>query len=161
MSRAVATIAVGANLGNARTNVACAMDELGRIGATRVRARSDLYRSAPVGPAGQPDYINAAAVLETSLLPLELLDALQAIENRFGRDRSVQRWGPRVIDLDIVTYRDRRMDEERLTLPHPEAHHRCFVLVPLAQIAPETLIPGHGRVRDLVRKCDTGAVQRL
>ncbi len=161
MSQAVAAVAVGANLGDARTSVARAMDELEHIGGTRVRARSDLYRSAPVGPAGQPDYINAAAVLETSLMPLELLSALQAIENRFGRDRSVEHWGPRVIDLDLVTYEDQRIDEERLTLPHPEAHHRCFVLVPLAQIAPETLIPGHGRVRDLVCKCDTGTVQRL
>ena len=161
MLQATATVAVGANLGNARMNVTRALHELYRIGGTRVRAQSDMYRSAPVGPAGQPDYINAAAVLETSLTPLELLDALQVVEDRFGRDRSVERWGPRAIDLDMVTYQEQRISEERLTLPHPEAHHRCFVLVPLAQIAPEILIPGYGRVRDLVGKCDTGKVQRL
>ncbi len=156
-----ATIAVGANLGDAGKTVARALSRLARVENTRLRVRSALYRSAPVGPAGQADYVNAAAVVTTSLSPLELLDALHAIEAEFGRERCGERWGPRTLDLDIVTYNAREIAEERLTVPHPEAHHRCFVLVPLAEIAPDVLIPGHGLVGDLVGECDTGAVHKL
>lgn len=159
--KAMATVAIGANLGNPLVTVRQAIDQLGNIVRTRLCASSDMYRSAPVGPPGQPDYVNAAAVLLTSLAPVDLLDALQSLEGEFGRDRSGERWGARALDLDIVTYQDREIDEERLTVPHPEAYHRCFVLVPLAQIAPDTLIPGHGRVAELVDDCDTGAVQKI
>lgn len=157
---ATATIAVGANLGDAEKAVARALLRLADVEGTRLLARSELYRSAPVGPAGQPDYVNAAAVVTTSLPPLGLLDALQAVEDEFGRRRG-ERWGPRTLDLDIVTYNAREIIGERLTVPHPEAHHRCFVLVPLAEIAPGVLIPGHGLVGDLVARCDTGAVRKL
>lgn len=165
MQPVTSAIAVGANLGDAVATVARALERLYRLKGTRVRACSNLYRSAPVGPAGQPDYVNAAAVVTTRLAPLELLDALQAIEGEFGREplkeRSDERWGPRVLDLDIVTYDDRTIAEPRLAVPHPEAHHRCFVLVPLAEIAPDARIPGHGRVADLVGGCDTGEVHKL
>ncbi len=156
-----AAVAVGANLGDAAATVTRALASLGRIERTRVRARSSLYRSAPLGPPGQPDYVNAAALAATSLAPLELLDALQALEDEFGRERSGERWGPRTLDLDLVTYADREIAERRLSVPHPEAHRRCFVLVPLAEIAPGLLIPGHGRVGDLAGGCDTGEVCRI
>ncbi len=156
-----AAIAAGANLGDAAAAVAQALTRLAGIEQTQVRAHSHLYRSAPVGRAGQPDYINAAAVVATSLPPPAMLDALQAIEHEFGRVRSAERWGPRTLDLDLITYGEREIADRRLTVPHPEAHHRCFVLVPLAEIAPAMLIPGHGRVADLVAGCDTGEVHKL
>ena len=156
-----ASIALGANLGDAAAAVSRALTLLDGIEQTRLCMRSSLYCSAPVGPAGQPDYINAAALIETSLPPLELLDALQAVEDRFDRDRCAERWGARTLDLDIVTYDDREIEEQRLTVPHPEAYHRCFVLVPLAEITPDLLIPGHGRVAELVDGCDTGEVSKV
>ena len=156
-----AAIAIGSNLGDAAANVSRALVSLGRIGGTRVSARSSLYRSAPVGPGTQPDYVNAAALVVTTLPPFELLAALQSTEDRLGRRRLSERWGPRIIDLDIVTYANREIAGQRLTVPHPEAHHRCFVLVPLAEIAPGMWIPGYGRVTNLVKNCDTGEVHRI
>ena len=156
-----ASIAVGANLGDAIATVNRALILLDRIDKTRVHARSDIYQSKAVGPPGQPDYVNAVALITTSLAPLKLLDSLQSMEDKFGRYRSAQRWDSRTLDLDIVTYGNQEIFEERLTVPHPESHHRCFVLVPLAQIAPEVMILGHGKVRDLVDDCDTGKVYKI
>ena len=156
-----AAISLGANLGDAAACVTRALLLLGEIDHTQLHARSSLYRSVAVGPAGQPDYVNAAAVVTTTLVSLELLDALQKIEDRFGRDRRVERWGPRTLDLDIITYGAHEIAEERLTVPHPEAHHRCFVLAPLAEIAPALTLPGYGRVSTLLKRCDTGEVHRI
>ena len=161
VSEVTASVAVGGNQGDAAATVTQALVALEYIQGMRVRACSNLYRSAPVGPVAQPDYINAAAVIETSLAPIDLLDALQAIETEFGRERPSERWGPRTLDLDIVTYAGREITEQRLTVPHPEAYHRCFVMVPLAEIAPGILIPGRGRVVDLAESCDTGKVCRI
>ncbi len=157
----IAALAVGANLGDAAATVAQALTQLDCIEHTCLEMRSSLYRSAPVGPADQPNYVNAAAVVTTSLPPLELLDALHAMEDEFGRGRSGERWGPRALDIDIVTYADFQIVGEHLMVPHPEACHRCFVLVPLAEIAPALLIPGHGRVDELAAVCDTGEVHKI
>ncbi len=111
------------------------MSELDQLPLTRRRRASSLYATRPVGPADQPDFINAVAQLETRLSPLALLDQLQALEQRHGRVRE-RRWGPRTLDLDLLLFDDRRLVTPRLTLPHPEMVKRAFVLVPLAEIAP-------------------------
>lgn len=145
----LAAIAVGANLGRARDNVARAMECVGALDATRVRACSSLYRSCAEGPPGQPDYINAVVLVETRLKPLALLDELQRLERLFGRERA-ERWGPRTLDLDVLTYGDEMIADRRLTVPHPRAHRRSFVLKPLAEIAPDLVVPGHGPVTRLL-----------
>jgi 2-amino-4-hydroxy-6-hydroxymethyldihydropteridine diphosphokinase len=141
-----AVIALGSNLDDRAGNVRRAVEELGALG--RVTAVSSLYESAPVGPV-QPDYLNAVALLETDLAPDILLRALLGIEAAMGRVRG-ERWGPRRIDLDLVAVDDLAADSPELTLPHPEAHRRAFVLVPLAEVAPEFVLPGRGPVRALV-----------
>ena len=126
-----AHIGVGANVGDAVTSVRGAIDALGRLG-TVVR-KSSLYRSKPWGVREQPDFINAVALLETDLDPHALLEALQKIEREFGRIPG-PRWGPRALDLDILTYDDGKLDERGLVIPHPLMRERGFVLVPLAEI---------------------------
>lgn len=137
-----AFIGLGSNLLSPLRQVRQAICELAQLPASRLRAVSSLYRSDPLGPSGQPDYINAVAAIDTRLTPLQLLDGLQAIENRHGRRRGAVRWGPRTLDLDLLLYGDAVLDEPRLTLPHPEILQRAFVLRPLAEIAPELCLPG-------------------
>ena len=141
-----AYVALGANLGEPALQIEAALDRLAQLPQTRLLARSRLYRSAPLGPADQPDYCNAAAALETGLSPHALLDHLQAIEQEAGRVRG-ERWGARHLDLDLLLHGDARIDDERLTLPHPELANRVFVLQPLAEIAPTLELPGHGPIR--------------
>ncbi len=139
-----------------------ALDALEGLPGTRLTAASRLYRSAPLGPPGQPPYVNAAAGLETRLAPLDLLRALQALEDAQGRRRDGPRWGPRTLDLDLLLYQDWVMESEALRLPHPEMHRRAFVLLPLLEIAGGGLrIPGHGRLSDLCAACDPGAALPL
>lgn len=128
-----AYVGLGANLGDPRRQVESALGALGRLGASRRGPVSPPYRSAPLGPADQPDYLNAVVVLDTVLAPLPLLDALQAIESAAGRIRG-RRWGPRRLDLDLLLYGDRRIDEARLTVPHPGLATRAFVLYPLVDL---------------------------
>ncbi len=151
----MAAVALGANLGAARDNVARALERLAALKDTRVCARSALYRSRAVGPR-QPDYVNAAAIVETDLSPLSLLDELQHVERAFGRRRG-QRWGPRTLDLDVVVYGDSIIADERLTVPHPRAHLRAFVLRPLAEIAPDLVVPGRGAVSLLLSRLHADA----
>ena len=140
-----AYVALGANLGDAQATVRAAFDALETLSETRVLRRSSLYRTAPVGLADQPDFINAVAAIETALAPDTLLSALLAIENRFGRVRR-DRNGPRTLDLDLLLYGDQCIDSPQLTLPHPRLHLRAFVLCPLAEIAPDLPLPGRGSV---------------
>ena len=128
---AVATIGIGANIGDAVANVESAIDALHELGP--IIARSSLYRSDPWGKRNQPDFTNAVARIETSLPPRALLVALQAIENRLGRVPG-ERWGPRAIDLDILLYDDIGFEDEHLRIPHRHLFERAFVLVPLAEI---------------------------
>ncbi|WP_108446026.1 2-amino-4-hydroxy-6-hydroxymethyldihydropteridine diphosphokinase [Halomonas denitrificans] len=148
MSRAEhhAWIGLGSNLDGPREHVARALEELDRLPLTRRVAASRLYASRPVGPADQPDYVNAVAQLATRLSPLALLDQLQALEQRHGRVRG-RRWGPRTLDLDLLLYDDRRLALPRLTLPHPEMTRRAFVLVPLAELAPSLTLDGQPLAR--------------
>lgn len=140
-----AYVALGANLGDPAGTVRAAFAALANLPESRVAHCSSLYRTAPIGLAGQPDFINAVAELETTLAPEALLDALLEIESRFGRVRA-ERNGPRTLDLDLLLYGERIIDLPRLTLPHPRLHLRAFVLLPLAEIAPDLAIPGRGTV---------------
>jgi len=130
---ALARIGIGSNLGGASAHVRRALDELATLGT--VVARSCLYATEPWGVREQPDFVNAAALLETALAPRELLAALKAIEVRLGRAETV-RWGARIIDLDILTYDDLELREEGLTIPHERLSERAFALAPLAEIDP-------------------------
>lgn len=125
---------MGANLGDAHGALRRGAERMARLAATRLTHLSRIYRSAPVGPAGQPEYLNAVAALETTWAPDELLAALQAIETAAGRQRGV-RWGPRTLDLDILLHGDARIDTATLTVPHPRIVERNFVLAPLIDVA--------------------------
>lgn len=147
-----AYVALGGNLGDPRRQVAAALDSLGRLPHTRLIAHSRLYRSRPMGPQDQPDFINAAAGLLTQLDARSLLREMQGIETVLGRTPSAVRWGPRLIDLDLLVYGSQICGDEALKLPHPAIHERNFVLYPLAEIAPDLFIPGRGTVVELARQ---------
>lgn len=149
----VAYIGLGANLGDPVAQVRAARKALQEHPDIRVLSCSRLYRSAPMGPADQPDYVNAIMAVETELAPLPLLHLLQAVENEHGRVRSGQRWGPRTLDLDLLLYGAEVIDTAELRVPHPGIAEREFVLIPLFEIAPDLEIAGLGRVGDLVSAC--------
>lgn len=156
-----AYIGIGSNLNNPVAQLQQAFQGLAELPASRLIARSPLYRTAPVGgPAGQPDYVNAVAALDTALNPDELLTALQAMEIQQGRVRTV-RWGPRTLDLDVLLYGSLQRDDLRLILPHPRLHERAFVLYPLYDLAPDLMIPGRGSLTELLRNCPPLALTRL
>lgn len=140
-----AYIALGANLGDPASTIRAAFGALANLPESRVVHCSSLYRTAPVGILDQPEFVNAVAQLETKLAPEALLDALLDIEQRFGRIRA-EKDGPRTLDLDLLLYNDQFLDLPRLTLPHPRLHLRAFVLQPLAEIAPDLVIPGRGSI---------------
>ena len=143
-------IGLGSNLSNPREQVERAFIELTRLPQSQLIARSRLYRSAPIGPAGQPDYINAVAQVETQLEPLALLDALQAIEQAHERVR-LEHWGPRTLDLDILLIDQEVINSPRLTVPHPFLTQRSFVLYPLQDIAPTLRLPDGTILDELVK----------
>lgn len=153
-------IALGANLGDPIGQILRAVEELARLPATRLLTRSSLYRSRPVGGPEQPDYVNAVARLSTLLPPRELLRRCLAIEARHGRRRDGKNT-PRTLDLDLLLYDGLVMHEPGLTLPHPRMHERGFVLQPLAEIAPDVIIPGRGEVRRLLAAADVDDLVRL
>jgi 2-amino-4-hydroxy-6-hydroxymethyldihydropteridine diphosphokinase len=146
-----AYVAIGSNLGSPRDRVLDAMDRLAALSAANTLLRSHLYLSRPMGPQDQPDFVNAAAGLLTQLSPQQLLALLLDIERSMGRNRG-ERWGPRVIDLDLLWMVDAAVNEAGLTVPHPGVSIRNFVLYPLADIAPTLRIPGMGTVLDLKRR---------
>ena len=146
-----AAVALGSNLADPVAQVRRALAELAGVPETRLVARSRLYRTRAVGPP-QPDYVNAAALLETRLDAATLFDALLAIEAAHGRTRG-ERWGPRTLDLDLLVYGDAVIDTPRLAVPHPQLARRPFVLVPLAEVAAGLEVPGLGRVGDLAAAC--------
>jgi 2-amino-4-hydroxy-6-hydroxymethyldihydropteridine diphosphokinase len=149
-----AYIGIGSNLDDPEQQVRAAIDALRRLPRSTFVGASRLYRSAPWGNAEQPAFVNAAAAISTELAPRELLDALLAIERAHGRVRDGERWGPRVIDLDILVYGDARIDEPGLHVPHRHLAERAFVLLPLADLDPDLEIPGQGRVRALAERVD-------
>jgi 2-amino-4-hydroxy-6-hydroxymethyldihydropteridine diphosphokinase len=158
-----AYIALGANLGNPVATLNDAIDVLVALRGSVFLAVSSLYRTAPVGLKRQPDFINAVVAVKTRLEPRELLEELFAIEARFGRIRQTGavRNAPRTLDLDLLLHGEAVLDEPDLTLPHPRMHERAFVLAPLAEIAPELAIPGHGSVAALLARCADQRIHRL
>lgn len=134
-------IAIGSNLASPLDQVNAAIAALGDIPRSRTVAVSAFYRTPPLGPQDQPDYLNAALALETFLEPEALLDQTQRIELQQGRVRKAERWGPRTLDLDIMLFGDRIIRSERLTVPHYDMHNRGFMLWPLAEIAPDLRFP--------------------
>jgi 2-amino-4-hydroxy-6-hydroxymethyldihydropteridine diphosphokinase len=156
-----ALLALGGNVGDVRDALDRAVTLLCDGKVVRLIARSSDYRTPPWGVEDQPPFINLCLVVETDLSPHELLERALRVERVRGRDRQHERrWGPRPVDIDILAYDDLTMDQEELTLPHPRLFERAFVLVPLAEIAPDRLINGV-RVRDALARLDTTGIERL
>jgi len=152
---AEAWIGLGANLGDAAGTLRAAIAALDGLPDTRLLRASSLYATPAWGNLDQPPFVNAVAGVETTLRPLDLLQALLALERDFGRVRDpALHWGPRALDLDLLLHGGCRIELPQLTVPHPYLHQRAFVLVPLAETAPDLVIPGHGRVRDAVMQVD-------
>jgi 2-amino-4-hydroxy-6-hydroxymethyldihydropteridine diphosphokinase len=153
-------IALGSNLGDSRSILNGAIDRLRSQPQIALIAVSSWYLTAPVGPP-QPDYLNGCATLQTSLEPLDLLTTLQAIETEFGRVRE-QHWGARTLDLDLLLYDDRIIDTPSLQVPHPRMTERAFVMIPLAEIAPDWIEPRSGyAIADLCDRLEYAGVERL
>jgi 2-amino-4-hydroxy-6-hydroxymethyldihydropteridine diphosphokinase len=152
-----AYVALGSNLNQPRRQVGDAFERLAALPDTRLELRSRIYLTRPMGPQDQPDFVNAVAGMLTRLDARGLLGALLEIERAMGRDRQ-ERWGPRVIDLDLLWMHGAVIDEPGLMLPHPGVSERNFVLYPLSDIAPTLVIPGHGRVADLKSRADSGGI---
>lgn len=151
----LACIGLGANLGDAAQTLRGAFEAMAALPLTTLRARSQLYSTPAWGNEDQPAFVNAAAVLETGLEATALLDALLVIEREFGRVRDTAvHWGPRTLDLDLLLYGEAVIDLPQLKVPHPYLHERGFALLPLAEIAPDAVIPGHGRVRDAAMRIE-------
>lgn len=161
MKPVIAYVGLGANLDDPIAHVSRALEELCQLPGTRQVSRSALYRSDPMGPSDQPDYINAVCALSTRLSADALLDALRALEAQHGRLRDGTRWGPRTLDLDILLYGDASIQEEHLKIPHPGMAERAFVLYPLAEIAPDLNIPGLGALGELLTRCPRDGLQPL
>ncbi|ELR66423.1 2-amino-4-hydroxy-6-hydroxymethyldihydropteridine pyrophosphokinase [Photobacterium marinum] len=149
-----AYIAIGSNLGDPVAQANSAIEALKTVPGIKVVAESSLYSSTPMGPQDQPDYINAVVAIDTTLSPIELLDQTQAIEMKHGRERKDERWGPRTLDLDIILYGDLVQETERLTIPHYGMKVREFVLYPLAEIAPDLILPDQTALQTLLSQVD-------
>ena len=147
-----AYIAIGSNLTDPVLQAHRAIEALKALPESRFVCTSKLYSSTPMGPENQPDYINAVAKISTTLSPIELLDYTQAIERKQGRVRKAERWGPRTLDLDILTYGDKTILSERLTIPHYGMKEREFVLYPLAEIEPDFVFPDGTQLAALLQK---------
>ncbi len=156
-----AYIGLGSNLQGPSGQLESAIESLSTIDRTRLITRSALYRSAPFGGIEQPDYVNAAAALLTALDARQLLEELQQIELRRGRQRDGMRWGPRVIDLDLLVFASQSIEEPGLVVPHPGIAERNFVLLPLKEIAPGLVIPGLGPVANLPVNMDEPQIERI
>lgn len=144
-----AVIALGSNLGNPTENLDLALALLRE--ATEVKKVSSYYITKPVGYEEQPDFVNAVCIIETELPAMELLNMLHGIEKAMGRERTIK-WGPRTLDLDIVQYGSMLSSADELTLPHPRAHERKFVLEPWHEIEPDAILLTHGKIADLLSK---------
>ena len=155
-----AYIGLGGNLGNVSENFDSALKQLDAFNQIQVCVVSSRYRSAPVGYADQPDFINAVAKLDTDLSSSELLTVMQEIETALHRVRSDNQFGPRTLDLDLLLFDEEMQDSDFLTLPHPRMHDRRFVLEPLVEIAPQLEIPGRGRAIDLLAAVQDQSVEK-
>lgn len=156
-----AFIGLGGNLGDVRTRLDAAIAALDASPGLRVTGRSRSFSTPPWGHLDQPDFVNAAIAVSTTLTPHALLDTLLSLEQAFGRVREGERWGPRTLDLDLLAFGDAMIDDDRLTVPHPRIAERAFVLLPLADIAPEAVLPGLGHLSDLIKAVDTTGCRAL
>ncbi|WP_332821700.1 2-amino-4-hydroxy-6-hydroxymethyldihydropteridine diphosphokinase [Pseudomonas sp.] len=154
-------LGLGSNLAEPLAQLHGALAALAALPQSQLLGRSSFYASDPLGPADQPRYVNAVAALESKLTPLQLLDALQAIELNQGRERKAERWGPRTLDLDILLFGDLMLDEPRLRVPHYHMHARAFVLYPLAELAPDLRLPDGRALTDLLAACPFEGLERL
>ena len=155
-----AVIALGSNLSQPQQQVRAALDELAALPGCCLLQASSLYLSAPVGYTDQPDFVNAVCLLETGLEPQDLLSALHSIEAKFGRERTFRN-APRTLDLDIIDFNGITLHNVRLTLPHPRAHERSFVMLPLAEIAPDYRLPGQSTAAELAATLGSDGIKRL
>jgi 2-amino-4-hydroxy-6-hydroxymethyldihydropteridine diphosphokinase len=152
-------LALGSNLGDRQDILQGAVDAIAGLEGVRVEAVSPVYETVPVGGPPQPDYLNAVVLARTAVPARELLDELHEIEAAFDRVRLV-RWDARTLDIDIISVDGERSDDPELTLPHPRAHERAFVLAPWHDLAPDAELPGYGPVADLLARADQGGVRR-
>jgi 2-amino-4-hydroxy-6-hydroxymethyldihydropteridine diphosphokinase len=157
----IAWLSLGSNLQDPQAQIERALDSLGKANGLDILRRSSLYRTPPWGDEQQDDFINAVAELKTSLEPLPLLRQLQGIENVMGRQRDGRRWGPRLIDLDLLLYGELQFYSDELEIPHPRMHERAFVLMPMSELDNTVKIPGHGEVGKLLKKLDVSGIKRL
>lgn len=155
-----AFIALGANVGDPASQIRAGLRALAALPQTKLAGQSSLYRNPPEGGMDQPEYVNAVARVETALGPRELLERLLEIERAHGRVREYPN-APRTLDLDIALYGERVVDEPGLTIPHPRMAGRAFVMLPLAEIAPDAVVPGKGRVADLAAKLNASGLVKL
>jgi 2-amino-4-hydroxy-6-hydroxymethyldihydropteridine diphosphokinase len=156
-----AYVALGSNLDQPVAQIERAFVALAKLAQCRLVSRSRLYKTQPLGPQDQPEFINAAAGLLTKLSPRQLLVELKRLEHELGRAQPVVRWGPRVIDMDLLVHADAQISESDLTVPHAGLPERNFVLYPLRDIAPELLVPGHGRVSQLAARVGSAGLAPL
>ena len=154
-------IGLGSNLAEPVSQIKAARQAIRQLKTVQESAFSSLYRSSPMGPQDQPDYVNAVMAITTSLPALTLLQRLQAIENNQGRVRKGERWGARTLDLDILLYAEQRIKVPDLIVPHTGIPERSFVLYPLQEIAPEIDIPGCGKIADLIANCPANGLKRI
>jgi 2-amino-4-hydroxy-6-hydroxymethyldihydropteridine diphosphokinase len=159
-ARAAVVLALGSNLGNRLANLQGGVDALCAGPGLEDVAVSPVYETAPVGGPAQPDYLNAVLTASTSLPARAVLDRGRAAETALRRVRD-QRWGPRTLDVDLIVYGNEVSGDPELTLPHPRAHERAFVLAPWHDLDPDAAIPGHGRIADLLAATGTGGLRRL
>ena len=155
-----AYIGLGSNLDDPVARIANALESLRQIPDSELIGFSSCYRSRPLGPQDQPDYINAVARVDTRLDAEQLLEYLHTIESQQGRVRT-RHWGPRTLDLDLLLFGDSILQSDTLTVPHPEMHRRAFVLYPLHELAPDIEIPGLGRLEHLLSGFDPARVEKL
>lgn len=156
-----AWIGLGGNHENSGSLISNALSSLNRYDGISLLRQSLIYRSPPWGMEEQPDFVNAAAELDTTLAPADLLAALHAVEGRLGRVREGARWGPRCIDLDLLTYEDLILETEGLVLPHPRLHLRAFALLPILELEPGFVIPGIGAARGALQKLGRQEEERV
>ena len=156
----LAYVGLGANIGEPRRQIETAIEEIRKLPDTRLNLASSFYRSAPLGYANQPDFLNAAVQLETTLPPDALLGHLQAIEKRHGRERPFP-GAPRTLDLDLLLYGEQVIAAPGLILPHPRMHERAFVLQPLLELDPAISVPGRGSAKVLLLACGTQGIEKI
>jgi 2-amino-4-hydroxy-6-hydroxymethyldihydropteridine diphosphokinase len=154
-------IGLGSNLGDPVAQVKDAIEELEMLPDTLLVARSSLYSNKPMGPQDQPDYVNAVVAIDTLLSVEDLFNRMMQIEELAGRERGDEKWGPRVIDLDLLMYGKKKISTGDLILPHPGLHERDFVIIPLAEIAGNIKIPGHGLLSTLINQVENHSLKKL